>query len=1351
MHRLPLISFWGGKITMLIFSTLIGLATGIATDTVYDALKSLAIKQYSSMKKKNLEKYSEEFERKLLSLTNSASEDRLVWSPDLQRYAMNEMVLQVELLTILDTEAEKKALRETIRKWLFIFSSLSYPAKRNSNASMQADTLISEYSVIAEQLLNEEDTSQNFRQELLSSKLYIINKIDTILKLIIENSAQNKQILSRLIAIEDVKNFLYDSLCDLRNSHPSFILMGDNRDPELDVRTERLYYYDAYGKTNIEDSPKPAWEIIQDTWKKDSRCNVILEGPAGIGKTVTLLSAADQPLIKSKNLSAIYIPLYELVDGEKVLTIDQYLENNSIPYRKEISDIIATQAWTDYGGPSLLLLLDGINEIPSNRREKVMKSLGNWFTNHKGAQFILVSRRIEGYTYDFKRLGNSIVIELEAIPIDIAKKYIQSCLPGQLLPDKNSIQWDYLIYPLFLTLYIKSGQLQKIPSDNYIGLLKIYETDKSTLSGPYTLLWNFMQRELCRKQAAEWFVSAALAYEYILPCIAWKMAAKSTLSLPVTDVYSTIEEACSYLSKSPLTTHLQGILLSYATETGEPYVFSTSILRDVVLCECNVLFPQQFIYNGSPTLVYKIAHQIFRDCLAGTYLLFYAETIKGEIPACWKEDIPQTVLDSVAELIDQSTSEKMWSQNKDEQKYNQPDFLADGRITRVLLELWKRNRLPQQLDFSGMDIRNYSIARYCQEDTKNTAFFNSPNLSQGTLINEGTLTFTRPEGNDIYVLDAKGNRFLYLSNQKLYIWNTNTEKSDYLGILRPTRHIVVLDTKHLVYATPNRETIVRNYITGEETTLVAPFSSPIYSITKLGNDCFACAYGNGAIRIWDTNTGTSRPVRDPDFSVASCLASLNNELFVCASYDLNVRIWNANTGEFFVLGKNIDVTTEIVTLGDNQFVCKFRDGTLCLWTIDTKDSICFEQHKAIEITSCSNNRFISEEADGLLYIWEGDPISPHLYGNFASQLSRIQVLQDGRVIVSHFNGKIDIWDTGLKKSHTYGHEPEVLTHILPLASGELVCGFSDGTLRVINNDMRISRVVKDQPSLRIITLEEIDSTCIAITLQNEALYEYHITTGCSRFLGKETMAITAVSHINNETIILASKDGLLGVKNIASNHFRPIGKIKGEIKKFIVMNAELVIGMTISGEIWECNLSTGLIQEMEVPDVLTCVKRINHVNFIFSTQTGSLYIRDLTHPKANKLFDFDFHIRDIAQLEDGSFVFGTSRGYIYTWKNSARPIRLGEHGSRVLFVIALPCKRFVSVAQDSSIRIWDMNTKKYCDINVSTLDVSNYDFSEANISQDYIKKLWQNGAKISDDETSSATNNLWYDISDFMR
>ena len=159
--------------------------------------------------------------------------------------------------------------------------------------------------------------------------------------------------------------------------------------------------------------------------------------------------------------------------------------------------------------------------------------------------------------------------------------------------------------------------------------------------------------------------------------------------------------------------------------TGPSYFLKDTNWPAFVLRETGLLTPYRESKEGQH---YEFFHQSFRDCMAGLYLVNQAEMITDNaMPEVWRHGQNHLALDYAAELMDESIAKKLWETNRKNQQYGYPGYERIPSGTYALLELQKRRSpLPENLDFSGMDLRGLSLARYLAGEKDSLPLLNIP-------------------------------------------------------------------------------------------------------------------------------------------------------------------------------------------------------------------------------------------------------------------------------------------------------------------------------------------------------------------------------------------------------------------------------------------------------------------------------------------------------------------------------------------------------------------------------------------------------------------------------------------------
>lgn len=538
--------------------------------------------------------------------------------------------------------------------------------------------------------------------------------------------------------------------------HPSFALMAkDGIDERLFPGAKGFQQSPALEKTENGGPVSPVWNIIRKSWNQCKSPIIVIEGSGGIGKTVTLFSLLNIP--EKERPPAVYVPMHRLVDEKgQCISLKDYLGELTTNYKDELLKL--AEDFTEHG-PSLLLLLDGFNEVQDNgQRGEILRMINKWYEHNHGTQLIVASRPMEGMNLKEVLQGEKICITLEPLSRETVKNYLDRDTP----PDDSSV-WNVLTSPLFLNLYSKECNLKNFTYDGYPLALKPAQTGSA-------LIWNYLQRELLRKEGDEWVIPCAVACEWILPYIAYDMVCKNRITVKKDLATSLINQALKLLSlqevllpnnNKRLPRHLQKMIRIYLEqhEDDDPVLSPEHInaivqekhIKKIVLENSGLLKKNE---NG-----YTFLHQNFRDALAAIHLMNQAEMLQeGDVqpdgkhlPEVWRHGQNPYVLNYAAELMDggnrdndEDPAGKLWEANREDQQYHDPNYEADPEATYALLELFRHRKLPEptgswDLDFSGMDLQGMSLTRYMRNTDKNETdlmLFQDPELSVDTKLDE---------------------------------------------------------------------------------------------------------------------------------------------------------------------------------------------------------------------------------------------------------------------------------------------------------------------------------------------------------------------------------------------------------------------------------------------------------------------------------------------------------------------------------------------------------------------------------------------------------------------------------------
>ncbi len=336
-----------------------------------------------------------------------------------------------------------------------------------------------------------------------------------------------------------------------------FLESGNSKDyppistPDYIIACLRLYHekqYQQSGNYALSEIRRELFPAIKDTeinifYKDEEKKNVslvkyfsdsynqiknekhiLITGEGGIGKTVSLLKTCEYLL--RKRINAIYVPLSKINEN---FTLDQYLERVVCGGNKHIWDVLQQLMSAEYVTiPNVILLLDGINEVPLKYIDHFVKGiLKTQYISYRGIKLVMTSRWFDN------SLMNGLeqnIVSLEMQPLD--REAIDSYLQSMNLPiveDQKVL--SVIKTPLMLTLFADVESHK----DKYKNIEGIILEDNPDTAGK--ILSNFFQTQLYRAAGEENFNRGThlILLEYLLPKIAFTMLNNHSLYIKQDD------------------------------------------------------------------------------------------------------------------------------------------------------------------------------------------------------------------------------------------------------------------------------------------------------------------------------------------------------------------------------------------------------------------------------------------------------------------------------------------------------------------------------------------------------------------------------------------------------------------------------------------------------------------------------------------------------------------------------------------------------------------------------------------------------------------------------------------------
>ena len=436
-------------------------------------------------------------------------------------------------------------------------------------------------------------------------------------------------------------------------------------------------------------------ECLEQGWTEPEK-HLMLEGIGGIGKTTALLNTA-----VSMDIPVIYIPLCiwaRDVCGESsdnlIRTYIKDLFGNSKDYAWLESEM--KKDWEEK--PSILLILDGVNELSEKNRERIAAEIDQIDENYPGVQMILSSR------YDFTPEIRSICIKIKMMPLN--RENIAKYLADQniCLPKETSKLWKIIDTPFMLELY---AAVENKKSEDSAEPHKVQNSE--TAGG---IIKAYLKKEIERyhknNKEKELYARCTISVYAIAPYVAYQMLKENAFVISYEELIHYIEEACDWYNQNLENGHVP------KTIKNQPRLNTKTVidLKDVrkILEESICLFYLLENPESEENTVHLI-HQHFRDCLAAIHLCNTAEMLTEDakgIPKEWNLSFDRYVMGFLADLLEKSSWNNVWEAGRKMEK-------TPAEFTNKMLELYKQaygNNISD-VNFRGMDLTEVPLFGFC--------------------------------------------------------------------------------------------------------------------------------------------------------------------------------------------------------------------------------------------------------------------------------------------------------------------------------------------------------------------------------------------------------------------------------------------------------------------------------------------------------------------------------------------------------------------------------------------------------------------------------------------------------------
>lgn len=508
----------------------------------------------------------------------------------------------------------------------------------------------------------------------------------------------------------------------LRNGSRTFrqkLLGEDGRFHNLEISEPILGFYN-----DVKDQEKnyKIQEWLLKSWGEKKQPNVLLIGPEGMGKTVSLIYMWEywDLLWERKKLEQRNQELKQVTNRlqERLKDLKQYLDKTGKAFPKEeeltipiyiplsqynreprevqekfITHYIATnylgvsilenalenalKGWLEKTvvqdrprAPKMLLMLDGLNEITADITPLLIDLSETWVPLSKkgGFQIVATSRYKSSHTFaeDFMA-GIKLPLPKECILDYVIEKGLKTVID---YPTADPSLNDLLQIPMMLSLYV--GVLgERVEMGEGLG-----SEFKSKINSTPELIWNYLlsglaKFELANVKDSETSVKGHFLVQYLLPCIAWEMEQRQVLEIEEGELEQIINAIYlrflepgffkAFSHRKHIKRYRKHIS---ALQIGElPLVEEINRFENLLGEFTNELYPV-----AKEGLTLRFRHHSFQEFFAAKHLIneINLSLEKGEIPSVLKERIlPESMQQMIGEMLGE--------------QYNRPELVPEGK------------------------------------------------------------------------------------------------------------------------------------------------------------------------------------------------------------------------------------------------------------------------------------------------------------------------------------------------------------------------------------------------------------------------------------------------------------------------------------------------------------------------------------------------------------------------------------------------------------------------------------------------------------------------------------------------
>jgi WD40 repeat protein len=831
-------------------------------------------------------------------------------------------------------------------------------------------------------------------------------------------------------------------------------------------------------------------EAIPRLWQKECR-HAMLKGEGGMGKTVSFIRLWEQyiagddynPLLPVP----VFIPLNEYNETDESerkgfiqgLIRRFYLDKKT--REEELLDVFRESVNVEKSGvPSVILLLDGLNEV-TVERTGLLVELREIIEHWQGVQMLVSSRPDMRDTLGWTDFH---LLELKGLSNEQIDKYLGQWGLSLLKRDGDEEKYPLrrlLQNPMMLTIYTASCEVVK-----EYGISPLYDF-KQRVETPGELLWNFME-----SQVVKYFQQRGLnerqKYYYkfllkiMLPALGYEMEKAGRFQFAGNDLDVIVERYLNRFCQADFLRTFREYRGRTAAWRIDEYDLDKmfgkmeSVLK-ILSDDMSMLVKEGYLY--------RFLHQDFRDFFAAVHIL-------NEVGMGLNRDVVAEVLTGgmisfylrcyMAEIEGDHYCKPYLEEGKGWQiKSNESNLLAQalekcrGHFTEPyahavsnILHSWKEVRG----EWSGLDLSRLDLSKVFINGTVCYQLYKKTYLSvrfDESLIH---VKFFFPQGHSHYVNSAvyspDGKKILSASSDgTIKVWDvvSGTCLRTYQGhesfvtsaVFNPDgqRFISASGDKIIKEWDVSNGICLRVYKGHEDCVFSAVYSADGKKILSASWD--------KTLKEWDVYSGTClRTYNGHEKEVNSAVYSPDGQKILSTSSDYTIKEWDISSDtclrtyqghkdvytEFSPDGQNwykYVVTNAIYSPDGQKILSASWDNTIKEW--DVSSGTClrnYQGHKDVVVSaiySANGRKILSASWDETIKEWDvGSGTCLRTYQGHAGSVNSAVYSADGKKILSASTDKtIKEWDVESEIClQTYKGHKNYITSAIYSADGQKV-------------------------------------------------------------------------------------------------------------------------------------------------------------------------------------------------------------------------------------------------------------------------------------------------------------------------